>query len=93
MATVLTIGGFIGSMMIAFAYLSAQQGWVGQDSGSYLFANLIGAVLILASLYIDWNLPAALVEGFWAAVSSLGIWRLLRGRRTQRSVDGTSERI
>ena len=62
--------------MIALAYLASQQRWVGQDSITYLMANLFGAILVLASLSIDWNLPAALVEAFWALVSLRGLYIL-----------------
>ncbi|GJE66881.1 hypothetical protein LNAOJCKE_4105 [Methylorubrum aminovorans] len=60
--------------MIALAYLASQQRWVDQDSITYLMANLFGAIFVLASLSVDWNLPAALVEGFWALVSLRGLY-------------------
>lgn len=66
--------------MIAMAYLASQQRWVDQDSISYLMANLIGAILILASLFVDWNLPAALVEAFWALVSLRGLYIIYMDR-------------
>ena len=32
-----------------------------------------GAVLMLVSLISAWNLPAAIVEGFWALISIYGL--------------------
>jgi hypothetical protein len=32
----------------------------------------VGAVLILLSLITAWNLPAAIMEGFWALISIYG---------------------
>lgn len=60
--------------MIAMAYLASQQKWVDQDSIIYLMTNLLGAIFVLASLSVDWNLPAALVEAFWALVSLRGLY-------------------
>jgi hypothetical protein len=35
--------------------------------------ELMGAVLMLVSLISAWNLPAAIVEGFWALISIYGL--------------------
>jgi hypothetical protein len=37
--------------------------------------NLVGACLIMLSLYQDWNLPAFLIEVFWAVISIYGLLR------------------
>jgi len=35
--------------------------------------DLAGALLILVSLFAEWNLPSVVVEGFWAAISVYGL--------------------
>ena len=40
--------------------------------------NAIGAAFILVSLYFEFNLSAALMEGVWLLVSLYGLWRALR---------------
>lgn len=41
----------------------------------YPLVNLVGAVLILLSLIAAWNLPAAIIETFWAAISVYGLMK------------------
>jgi hypothetical protein len=41
--------------------------------------NLTGALLILLSLYFDFNLSAVLMEGAWALVALIGLVRLALG--------------
>jgi hypothetical protein len=47
------------------------------DRWPYALLNLLGATLILVSLHWSWNLPAAIMEGFWALVSAYGLARIL----------------
>jgi len=68
--------GVIGATAIIAAYFANQQGWVGARSWRYLLANFTGSALILSSLYAEWNLGAALVEGFWALISVYGLAKL-----------------
>ncbi|WP_420604750.1 CBU_0592 family membrane protein [Methylobacterium sp.] len=72
--------GYVGSGLVVVSYFAAQQRWLSQKSLAYLLANFSGAVLILASLYVDWNFPAALVELFWAAISLYGVLLYRRDR-------------
>ena len=69
----LTIAGVAGSALIVFAYFANQQEWLRAENWPYSLANLVGAVLILASLITAWNLPAAIMEGFWALISVYGL--------------------
>ena len=69
----LTIAGVAGSALIVLAYFANQQGWLSAENWRYSLANLVGAVLILVSLITAWNLPAAIIEGFWALISVYGL--------------------
>jgi hypothetical protein len=69
----LTICGVAGSALIIVAYFANQQGWLRAENWLYSLTNLVGAVLILVSLITAWNLPAALIEGFWALISIYGL--------------------
>lgn len=74
-----TFAGFAGAMIIIVAYFATQQGWIGANDRRYLLANLAGALLILLSLYAEWNFPSAVIEAFWAVISLYGL-----ARRTER---------
>jgi hypothetical protein len=76
-----TIAGLIGAAIIIVAYFATQQGWAGANDPPYLVANLLGACLILLSLYAAWNFPTAVIEGFWAGISLYGLWRQIARTR------------
>ncbi|MEE8119712.1 MAG: cyclic nucleotide-binding protein [Gammaproteobacteria bacterium] len=67
--------GIIGVILILAAYLLLQIGTVTVQSLWYSLANAIGAVLILFSLYFDFNLPSVIIELAWLAISLIGITR------------------
>lgn len=72
--------GLIGSIAIALTYFANLQGLVRTEGGLYSLLNFIGAALILVSLYWAWNLPAAVMEGFWALISAYGLIRAFAKR-------------
>ncbi len=72
--------GVIGSAIVIVAYFAVARGSILADSRPYYVANLIGAALIFASLWWAWNLPAAIVELFWGAISLYGLTRPLFAR-------------
>lgn len=69
------IVGTIGVITILSAYILLQFKKLLFSSFTYSFLNLIGSLLILFSIFIDWNLPAATIEVAWAIVSLIGIYR------------------
>ncbi|MGH7041470.1 MAG: CBU_0592 family membrane protein [Acetobacteraceae bacterium] len=74
----LVMAGFVGSALVIGAYFANQQGWLASTDRRFPLANLVGAVLILASLWAEWNFPSAVIECFWVVISAYG---LLRSRR------------
>ena len=74
----LLIFGLIGSFIVVTAYLLNQTGRLASSDWRFPAANLVGAVAILLSLTDAWNLPAAVIEFFWAAISLYGLVRALR---------------
>lgn len=75
-----TVAGMLGAMIVVVAYFANQQGWLASTDWRFPAANLVGAGLILVSLSTAWNLPAAVIEAFWAAISVYGLLRVRRGR-------------
>lgn len=73
-----TVCGLIGAACFVAAYFANLQGWLASDGRSFPAANLLGAVLVLISLSNAWNLPSAVLEVFWAAISVYGVLRTRR---------------
>jgi len=76
--------GIIGSAIVIVAYFAVARGSIAADSKPYYLANLLGAALIFASLWWAWNLPAAIVEIFWGAISAYGLLRAAMLRSQER---------
>ena len=74
------IVGLIGSAIFiaAFAYANAA---ATLDKVWFNAANLVGAVLLLASLWIHFNLAAFVLEAAWAGIAAWGLLKALRERR------------
>lgn len=69
--------GMIGVIIILIAYFLLSTGkWIA-DSMRYQLLNLIGAWLILFSLFFHWNLSSVVIEIAWILISLLGIYRLV----------------
>ena len=69
------IAGLIGSAIVILAYFATQAGWFSANDPRFAWANLIGAALIIASLTMDWNLAAFVMEIFWILISVYGLAR------------------
>jgi hypothetical protein len=72
--------GLIGSAIFiaAFAYANAA---ARLDKVLFNTANLVGAVLLLASLWVHFNLAAFVLEAAWAAIAGWGLVKALYDRR------------
>jgi len=73
-----TILGLAGSALVVGAYLLNQLGRLPSSDWRFAAANLAGALAILLSLTDAWNLPSAIIELFWAAISLYGLARAVR---------------
>ena len=73
------ITGIFGVSLIILAYLMLQIGKVKSDEVKYPLLNLIGAVLLLISLFRFWNLASVIIEIFWIAISLYGLWKIRQG--------------
>ncbi len=70
--------GFIGVAMVLVAYFANQQRWLSSDNWLFPLANMLGSLLMMISLYTEWNFPSFVINGAWAAIS---FWGLVKGRR------------
>jgi hypothetical protein len=65
--------GLLGAAIFVIAYLANQTRWLKSEDWRFPAANLAGALLILISLFGEWNLPSVVIEAFWAAISVYGL--------------------
>jgi multisubunit Na+/H+ antiporter MnhC subunit len=72
--------GLMGSLLFIVAFAYANQ---AKQLNKLVFnaVNLVGAVLLLTSLYIHFNLAAFVLEVAWAAIAFVGLVRALMDRR------------
>jgi hypothetical protein len=70
--------GNIGVLMLMLTYLALQLDKIKSADLSYSVLNAVGASLIVASLIVDFNLSALLMEVFWVLISFIGIGRHFR---------------
>lgn len=71
--------GNIGVVCILGTYLLLQLGRMNAAMLSFSLINGLGAMLILVSLSVDFNLSSFIIEIVWLAISVIGVWRSLRG--------------
>jgi hypothetical protein len=65
--------GLLGVAIIVVAYFANQQRWLSSEDWRYPVANLAGSLLILVSLFVEWNTPSVVIEFFWIAISLYGL--------------------
>lgn len=71
------IVGNIGVVCFLSAYFLLQKGVVLHNQASYLLLNLAGALLLIFSLLVNWNLSAFLLEAAWALISIYGLYKFI----------------
>ncbi|KUJ85376.1 permease [Ruegeria marisrubri] len=74
------IGSF-GALIVVAAYFATQMRMMNSDDLAFPVVNLVGSVLIVYSLLQNFNLASMLIEGFWIAISMVGIVQYFRLRR------------
>lgn len=78
------IVGLVGVAAILTAYFLLNLNKIAAKSMTYLSFNLVGAVLVLYSLWFHWNLSSVVIEFAWITISLIGIFRLWKNKFSQR---------
>ncbi|WP_338027967.1 CBU_0592 family membrane protein [Croceibacterium selenioxidans] len=73
--------GLIGSALFigAFAYANLTK---TLNKAAFNLANLIGSILLLISLSVNFNLAAFVLETAWGAIAAAGLVMALRARKS-----------
>jgi len=72
---VFQIIGFIGMVFIIYAYFLLQIGKYDSKSLEFQYINLVGAILLLISLCVHFNLGSFIIEVFWIIITLYGIYK------------------
>jgi hypothetical protein len=73
--TIAHIIGLVGMACVVVAFHMTVNGhWPGQ-SVKFNSVNLVGAILLLISLCVHFNLGSFVIELFWIAISLRGLWK------------------
>lgn len=80
--------GLLGVAFYLGAYAALQFGFLRGSSYLYTLMNLAGAVLVLISLSVEFNMASALIQISWITISVIGLARLyMRNRGLRFSED------
>lgn len=74
--------GLAGSALFiaAFAYANVAK---QLNKIAFNFANLVGAILLLISLSVTFNLAAFVLEAAWGTIAAVGLVMAIRARRRE----------
>jgi len=76
--------GLVGTFLILAAYAGVQLKKLDPHKPPALLLNLTGASAVLMSLYFEFNLAAAILEGAWVLIALWGLFEWWRGRTLSR---------
>ena len=76
--------GFFGMIFIVIAYLFLQTNKYSINSLQYQLLNLIGAILLLISLFVHFNLGSFIIEIFWIIITIYGIIINIKRKKTEQ---------
>jgi len=76
--------GFFGMIFIVMAYLLLQTNKYTINSLEYQLLNLVGAILLLISLFVHFNLGSFIIEIFWIIITIYGISTNIKKKATKK---------
>ena len=75
--------GNIGVVLVLGTYLLLQLGRMNAQTLAYSALNGLGAVFILVSLLVDFNMSSFIIEVAWLLISVMGAFIHVRARNKQ----------
>jgi len=70
--------GMLGVLSVLGAFSLLQLGKISSSAALYSFLNAFGALLIIISLFYNFNLSAFILEVAWLFMSGIGLFRSSR---------------
>jgi len=75
--------GTLGVLIVIIAYFQLQIGKIDINNILFSSMNAIGSMMILFSLFYNWNLSSVLIEIFWILISLIGVYNYYSKKKTQ----------
>jgi hypothetical protein len=85
LASIADAVGMVGVTAVLIAFYLINTNKLTSLSMGYQVLNLIGSVLLLFSLCFHVNKASVAIEFAWISISLMGIFRILRDRRTKQN--------
>jgi len=76
--------GFVGMAFVVVAYLLLQVNKYTIKSLEYQLLNLVGAILLLISLFVHFNLGSFVIEVFWIIITLYGIFVNIKTKKKKQ---------
>ena len=76
--------GILGVALVIIAFFLVQIERITPKSAEYLYSNFFGSVMLLFSLYYNWNFASVVIEVLWLLISVYGI---IKFRLTKKIVE------
>ena len=73
--------GFVGMIFVVAAYLFLQTNKYTIRSLEYQLLNLVGAILLLISLFVHFNFGSFVIEIFWIIITIYGIAKNIKEKK------------
>lgn len=77
--------GFVGMAFVVIAYLLLQVNKYTIKSLQYQLLNLVGAILLLISLFVHFNLGSFIIEVFWIVITLYGIFVNIKSKKKKKA--------
>lgn len=77
--------GFVGMLFIVWAYFLLQLEKYTINSYAYQILNLVGAILLLISLFVHFNLGSFIIEVFWIVITLFGMYKNLKEKKNENA--------
>jgi len=75
--------GMMGTFAVVLAFFLIQLERIDPKGLQYNLLNLSGAIMLLISLCINFNLASFVIELFWIAASMVGLFKYYQRRQLQ----------
>ena len=79
------VAGWLGALLILFAYLFLSMGRMTGQSLAYQGMNIVGAAGFVINGWWHRALPSAALNILWLLIGAIASWRIIRKRRSSTS--------